>query len=85
MEVAKIRPYVDEVYQRQLTMRTGVSGGLDSDNLEQTYVPLRQEYPGLCSDTERRMRKGRVPGKTVLDLKKVKKYLTDWKQAESLA
>jgi hypothetical protein len=74
---AKLRQYVDEIYQQQLPVGVGVAGGLDAKSVEELFGPLVEEYPGLSCDAEGRLRKGKE-GSTSLDLEKTEAYILAW-------
>ncbi|HUC95635.1 MAG TPA: hypothetical protein VMR76_01595 [Candidatus Saccharimonadia bacterium] len=79
MDVTRVRSYVDEVYQRQIPISVGVSGGLEAQNVEELIGPLMGEYPGLSCDAEGRLRKG-PEGLTVLDMEAVEAYIIACKE-----
>ena len=74
MDPVLVRSYVDEIYQRQIPIGVGISGGLEAQNVEELLGPLMEEYPGLSCDAEGRLRKG-SEGSTVLDMEAVEAYM----------
>ena len=78
MESDETKKFVDEVYQRQIPIGVGISGGLEASNLEELFGPLVEIYADLSCDGEGRFRKG-PKGKTVIDLEAVESYLSTWK------
>ena len=79
MDLELMRSYVDAIYQRQLTVGVGVSGGLEAANVERLLGPLLEEYPDLSCDAEGRLRKG-PEGATELDIPAVDAFVRAWKQ-----
>jgi hypothetical protein len=79
MDLARIRSYVDEIYQRQIPVGVTVSGGLEAENVEELLGPLMEEYPNLSCDAEGRLRKG-LKGSTVIDIDATDQYLVACKQ-----
>lgn len=73
-----IKPYIDEVYQRHIPAGVVVAGGLESENVEQLFGPLKEIYPGLSCDAEGRLRKG-PEGVTELDLQAAEDFVLAWK------
>ena len=79
MDVGQIRTYVDEIYQRQIPVGVAVSGGLETQNIQELFGSLEAEYHGLSCDAEGRLRKG-PDGATELDILATEAFILAWKE-----
>jgi len=77
-----VRPYINELYQRQLPIGAVVAGGLEAETLEDLFAPLVAEFDDLSCDAESRLRSG-AEGASRLDMEKVAAYLHAWRQIQT--
>lgn len=78
LDADTIRWYVDEIYQRQLPVGVAVAGGLDAQTIEELFLPMARDFPGLSCDAEGRLRKGEE-GATEIDLQLAEDFILAWK------